>query len=183
MSEFGCVTGRLQPLHKEHQELFALVLERHDRLVVAVTNPDPGSRFADDANPVRHCARENPFTFYERQRFVVAALGELGVPGERFEVVPFPLHAGELVAQYVPLDTTQYVRVFSPWEDRKVDLLAGYGYPVARLEPSGSKRLSATEIRAALRDGGDWQESVPSAVVKLITAFLASMPLADRDTA
>ncbi|MDH3462101.1 MAG: hypothetical protein OEM32_00555, partial [Acidimicrobiia bacterium] len=60
-SEAGCVSGRFQPLHNDHLELIIKVLDRHDLLMVAITNPDADTREEHSSNPVRHRPQSNPF--------------------------------------------------------------------------------------------------------------------------
>lgn len=170
-SDVGCVTGRFQPLHHGHLELFGEVLRRHGRLIVAITNPDPSTHVPDPTHGERHLPESNPFTFFERCRFVEEALRESPVGRDRFSIVPFPLHRPELWHHYVPLEAVQYVRVFSLWERRKVELLSKR-YRVYEL--TGTKRHSGTSIRARIEAGEPWDEDVPRSVAALAGAFLAA---------
>ncbi len=43
----ACVTGRFQPLHDQHLELFEIALTHCEHLIIAITNPDPGARQAE----------------------------------------------------------------------------------------------------------------------------------------
>lgn len=180
MTGLVCVTGRFQPLHAQHLQLLLLALDRGERLVVAVTNPDPSGRREEPDSPHRHRADANPFTFYERLRFVRAALGEAEVAAERYDVVPFPLHEPALWAHYVPLDALQVVRVTSAWEGTKADRLRAAGYPVLALAPPDGARLAASDVRASFGVDGRWRRSVPASVAALVDAFLAERPLAAR---
>jgi nicotinamide mononucleotide adenylyltransferase len=176
----GCVTGRLQPLHLDHLDLFDMVLSRHMNLVVAITNPDPAALVPDPRHPCRHEPAANPFTFFERQEFAHAALSGAGIEPDRYRVVPFPLHDADVVHGYVPVHVVQYVRTFSTWETGKSEMLGGYGYRVELLEGDPDARISASDIRAALRSGGEWRHLVPAPVADLVERFLEHRPLADR---
>lgn len=180
VDDLGCVTGRFQPPHLSHLELFEAVLARHRRLVVAITNPDPWSRRPDPAHATRHEASSNPFTFHERLRLVEAALGGAGVARTRYDVVPFPLDEPGRWPHYVPPTAVHYLRVRSPWEARKADRLRAGGVRVVELAPDGGER-SATDIRGALRAGrDDWRTQVPPAVAALVDELLGAQPLAER---
>src|SRR6185503_2780148 len=85
---FAAVTGRFQPVHHQHLELFALALAEHDHLVVAVTNPDSGARHEAATSTHRHTDAANPFTYFERLRLLRAALDGAGL-ADRASVVPF----------------------------------------------------------------------------------------------
>ena len=58
----ACVTGRFQPVHEEHLELFEIALGASAHLIVAITNPDTGTLHADPASPHRHTRGATPFT-------------------------------------------------------------------------------------------------------------------------
>jgi len=163
----GCVTGRFQPLHLAHLELLLHVASRHEHLIVAITNPDPSDHQIDKANRTRHELDANPFTYYERQRFVRAAIAEAGLDTGRLTVVPFPLHRPERWLFYVPANALQYVRIYSPCEERKVELLRQH-YDVEAIWPVSPKAIAATDIRAAIVNGGLWRPLVPVAVAGLI---------------
>lgn len=167
MTELGCVTGRFQPVHGQHVELFALVLAECERLVVAVTNPDDGARHAEPTSPHRHTAAANPFTYYERAVLLAAALGGAGL-ADRATVVPFDLTRPRLWPQYVPMHARQYVRVYSDWEREKVARLAAAGYDVRVLDGDPAARTSASDIRALIVTGGDWAGAVPPATVPVL---------------
>ena len=46
MRTLGCVTGRFQPVHEQHLELFGIALAECAHQIVAVTNPDTGISLA-----------------------------------------------------------------------------------------------------------------------------------------
>jgi cytidyltransferase-like protein len=172
-----CVTGRFQPVHADHLRLFGAALATGDRLVVAVTNPDPGSRQQDPASPHRHRADANPFTYFERVELLTAALTApdgLGAQcAARVRIVPFDLSRPEHWAHYVPLSAVQHVGVYGPWEQQKVRRLAAAGYRVAQVPGDPRTRRTSTAVRAALRAGRDWEPLVPPATVPLLRALLA----------
>ena len=168
-----CVTGRFQPVHADHLRLFARALSDGDRLLVAITNPDPGARRAEPASEHRHRADANPFTYFERLELLSAALADEGVAPERLRFVPFDLSRPEHWPGYVPLCAVQYVGVHGPWEQEKVRRLRAAGYAVVEVAGDGARR-SSTTVRAALRAGTGWEQLVPPATVPLLRAWLAS---------
>lgn len=180
MTALGCVTGRFQPVHEQHLELVGRALAECDHLIVAVTNPDPGSRRAEPASAHRHMATANPFTYYERARLLDAALRERGWR-ERTSVVPFDLTRPALWPHYVPLVARQYVRAYGDWERHKARQLQGAGYAVTLLEGDPAQKRTAGEIRTRMHAGDPaWRARVPVATVALLEAFLASVPIASR---
>ncbi len=171
--DLACVTGRFQPVHGQHLELFEIALQFSEHLVVAVTNPDSRSLFQSTSSTHRHREQDNPFTYFERVALLRAALAERGLL-EKTTILPFDLGAPEQWAEYVPLTARQYVRIYSAWERDKAELLRAAGYAVVALDGDVAGRLSSSEIRARMATGGDWQSLVPAATV----APLLGHPLA-----
>lgn len=175
----ACVTGRFQPVHAQHLELFEIALRGADRLVVAITNPDPGALREEATSAHRHRPSANPFSYYERVRMLDAALADRGLV-ERTTMVPFDLTRPEHWPGYVPLHARHLVRAYSDWERRKAGLLAAAGYAVQVIEGDPVGRLSGTVIRARIEQGSDWEELVPAAVVPVLKTLLTPVTTADR---
>ena len=72
---------------------------------------------------------------------------------------------------YLPPDVVHYVRVFSPWEQTKVDRLRSEGYETEVLTPGVEKEVDATEIRRRMAAGEDWEALVPPAVARVIRSI------------
>ncbi|MDD7939221.1 cytidyltransferase [Actinomycetospora lutea] len=166
----AAVTGRFQPVHDQHLELFALALAEHDHLVVAVTNPDTGARHVASTSTHRHTDDANPFTYFERTRLLVAALAGAGM-ADRATVVPFDLTRPEVWPEYVPRGAVHYVRAYSAWESDKAERLAAGGYAVVVVDGDPASKLDAGTIRAGFRDG-TWAGLVPPATVPVLSALL-----------
>ncbi|WP_243741770.1 cytidyltransferase [Actinomycetospora succinea] len=164
------MTGRFQPVHDQHLELFALALAAHDHLVVAVTNPDTGARHVASTSTHRHTDEANPFTYFERTRLLTAALAGAGM-ADRATVVPFDLTRPALWPEYVPRHAVQYVRTFSAWETDKAGRLADGGYEVVVVDGDPATKLDAAAIRAAFRDDS-WPSLVPPATVPVLRDLL-----------
>ena len=171
MSTLACVTGRFQPVHKQHLELFRIALRDADHLIVAITNPDAGARQQDPASAHRHQASANPLTYYLRTRLIEAALRECGLT-TRTTIVPFDLTRSTHWIEYVPLYARQFVRVYSEWERRKAQLFADAGYRVEVLDGDVRRRLSASDIRARMDGGEAWEDLVPRSAVPILRAFI-----------
>ncbi|HEY2221453.1 cytidyltransferase [Actinomycetospora sp.] len=168
----AAVTGRFQPVHAQHLELFAHALTRHDELVVAVTNPDTGARRQEGTSAHRHTDAANPFTYYDRVRLLTAALADTGL-ADRAVVVPFDLTRPHLWPEYVPLRAQHYVRAYSAWEKDKAAQLSAGGYEVTVLDGDPVTKLDAAAIRAGF-DDGSWAALVPPATVPVLRTLLAA---------
>jgi nicotinamide-nucleotide adenylyltransferase len=181
MPHLACVTGRFQPVHGQHLELFEIALREADHLIVAVTNPDRGSWHQEQASAHRHLRSANPFTYYERVRLLEAALGSAALT-RRTTIVPFDLTRGEYWTDYVPLSARHVVRAYSEWERHKARVLADAGYQVTVLEGDPATKMSSSEIRARIEQGRSWAELVPNAVVPVLSELLPARSSTSRES-
>lgn len=164
------IHGRFQPFHKGHLEYALLALERCQTLIVGITNPDPTQTAEEATSNHRHRPEANPYTFFDRQVMIRDSLLGAGVPAERLLFIPFPVNLPELWQFYVPQDAVHYLRVFSEWEQAKVDRLREHGFSVETLQPGAAKAIEATEVRRRIAADEEWQELVPPAVARYLEA-------------
>jgi cytidyltransferase-like protein len=164
----GMIHGRFQPFHLGHLEYLRAATARTDELFVGITNPDPTRIRPEPSDPDRHLLESNPWTYVERLLMVKAAAGDLGLDLTRMHVIPFPVNEPELWPAYVPDGVTQYLRLFSEWGGTKLERLRGAGYEVVVLDQGAEKEISGADVRAALRQGGDWESFVSPGVARVI---------------
>ena len=170
----GMVHGRFQPFHNGHLEYLKAAAERCDEVFVGITNPDPERIRPEASDPLRHLPESNPYSYVERLLMVKAAALDGGLELERVHVVPFPVNEPELWPAYVPEDVTQFIRLFSEWGGTKLDRLRLAGYEVVVLDEGAEKGISGADVRAALRQGGDWESLVPPGVAALLRGLTPS---------
>jgi nicotinamide mononucleotide adenylyltransferase len=181
MAEVGImIHGRYQPFHLGHNNLLAMALDRSERICVGITNPDLESWVTHDASPHRHLPESNPFTYLERLQMVSASAVGLDAAESRVLVVPFPLDRPRVWSSYIPPDAVHLVPVFSDWEAAKVTKLRSLGHKVTAIDRRGEAKLSASNIRKLIADGGMWEQLVPQPVVGLVHEFLIKEPFALR---
>jgi cytidyltransferase-like protein len=159
------IHGRFQPFHLGHLEYLQGAAAQSDEVWVGITNPDPARVKEEPSDPLRHLPESNPFTYAERLLMVKAAAADVGID---VHVIPFPVNEPELWDAYVPRDVTQYIRLFSDWGGTKLDRLRAAGYEVVVLDEGAEKEISGADVRAALRDGGDWRALVPPGVARVV---------------
>jgi nicotinamide-nucleotide adenylyltransferase len=164
----GMVHGRFQPFHNGHLQYLKGAAERCDEVFVGITNPDQKRIKPEASDPLRHLPESNPYSYVERLLMVKAAALDAGLELERVHVIPFPVNEPELWPAYVPQDVTQFIRLFSDWGGTKLDRLREAGYEVVVLDEGAEKEISGAEVRAAMREGGDWEGLVPPGVAALL---------------
>ncbi len=165
------IHGRFQPFHLGHQEYLRGAAERSDEVFVGITNPDPYRIKPEPADPSRHLPASNPWTYVERLLMVKAAAADLGLELARVHVIPFPVNEPELWPAYVPAGATQYIRLFSEWGGTKLERFRDAGYDVVVLDEGADKQISGADVRAAIREGGDWESLVPAGVARVIRSL------------
>ena len=164
----GMIHGRFQPFHLGHLDYLRGAAERCDEVFVGITNPDPTRIRPEPNDPLRHLPESNPWTYVERLLMVKAAVSDLELDPACVHVIPFPVNEPELWPAYLPDGVTQYLRLFSEWGDTKLERLREAGYEVVVLDEGAEKAISGADVRAALRDGGDWESLVPAGVARVI---------------
>jgi nicotinamide-nucleotide adenylyltransferase len=162
------IHGRFQPFHNGHLEYLRGAAERSDRVFVGITNPDPQRIKEEPSDPLRHLPESNPFTYAERLLMVEEVAADEGI---RVHVVPFPVNEPELWDAYVPPGVTQYLRLFSDWGGTKLDRLRAAGYDVVILDEGAEKAISGSDVREAMRSGGQWEPLVPPGVSRVIRSL------------
>jgi cytidyltransferase-like protein len=159
------IHGRFQPFHNGHLEYLRGAAEHSDEVWVGITNPDPARIKEEPSDPLRHLPESNPYTYAERLLMVKAVAADEGID---VHVIPFPVNEPELWSAYVPDGVTQYIRHFSEWGGTKIERLRAAGYEVVVLDEGAEKEISGVDVRAALRDGGDWRALVPAGVARVL---------------
>ena len=162
----GVIHGRFQMLHYGHMEYLLAGKERCERLIIGISNPDVTLVKFNDANPHRSAAASNPLSFFERYEMIRLAMLEAGVPREEFEIVPFPINYPELLFNYVPRDAKFYMTIYDEWSEDKQRVLQDLGCEVEVMwkRSNEEKKISGTEVRAAIARGEDWRPLVPKSV-------------------
>ncbi|NPA85070.1 MAG: nicotinamide-nucleotide adenylyltransferase [Crenarchaeota archaeon] len=148
--------GRFQPFHKGHMKVVEWALERAEELIVVV-----GS--AQESHTL-----QNPMTAGERVLAIRRALELEGVELRRVYIIPVPdiLMNSAWVAH-----VKTYVPPFEAVVARNplVRLLfEEAGYRVLEPPPFEREKYVATNIRALMMTGGNWEEYVPEGVAEVI---------------
>jgi nicotinamide-nucleotide adenylyltransferase len=170
MIEIGVIHGRFQILHNDHLRYLLAGRDRCRRLVIGITNPDPGLTGEDAADPERSRPENNPLTYFERMLLVRAAMIESGVPEGDFLIVPFPVTMPGLYRFYVPLDAVFFLTIYDEWGRKKLALFRSMGLSCQVMweRPLEQKGISGREVRERMIRGEDWADQVPPAVARLL---------------
>lgn len=145
--------GRFQPLHNGHAAVISRLLERYDRIVVAISLAHISHTFTD------------PFTGGERFEMIRAFAMEAALR-DRIDIVSVPTEVypttwAPLIQAISPRFEAVYAR--NPF----IRAVCSYwGYQLDKTEVD--RFASATRIREAMVRGGDWRSMIPAPVADLI---------------
>jgi hypothetical protein len=119
---------------------------------------------------------------------VKESLTELGIPLEKFDIVPFPINFPERIRYYVPENAIHYTRIYEPWNHKKIKLLEDQGYrleilyegtpeskvhtftlPIGGIGNSSLVHVEdGTLVRKRVVDNNDWKKYVPAGSAQII---------------
>lgn len=146
-------------------------MERCERLVIGICNPDEGRTSFSEVDPHRSEKGANPFSYYERYRMVKGTLLEMGVDPDRFDIVPFPINFPEMIFNYAPVDAKYYLTIYDGWGIEKKRVLEELGCDIEILRHVGieEKGISGTDVRRLIMLGEEWADLVPHFVYAYVT--------------
>lgn len=176
MSERGLAVGRFQPLHLGHQEYIIAAARRCDFLYVGITHPDndPTKFFFHESDPHRSKPSANPFSFELRKRMVDGLFSEYAIPSDRYTVVPIRLASAADIHSVVPSDVHVFVTIYDDWGVAKKAMFEEMGFPVEVLWSRRETVTRGRDVRARIREGGEWQHLVPPSTYNVISEWLAA---------
>ena len=165
------VCGKFQPFHNEHLTYVLAAFDLGEHVVVGITNPDPTYVRDEVADPRRSRPESNPATYFERHLMVDRSLGDAGIAGDRYTIVPFPLNVPTSWFSYVPRDAVFLLTLYDddPWLLERKARLEGHGLITHVLWSRPAKGVVGTEVRRLIAEGGEWRQAVPPAVARVIS--------------
>lgn len=166
----GMVHGRFQPFHHEHLEYVLWGIAKSNKCFIAITQPDIHN--LSDTKGASHRAKSegNPFTFEERKRMVELSLVRLGILSNRYEIIKFDLDNMEKSFEDLKVINsgdlpTQFVKVFSDWEEYKKGKFIDLGLDVVEIceahKEYASKNVTGTLVRELIFSKRNWKDYVP----------------------
>ncbi|TAK03811.1 nicotinamide-nucleotide adenylyltransferase [Patescibacteria group bacterium] len=158
-TKFTCLfPGRFQPFHNGHMLVVKGMAKLCGKLVVAIGSSDKSG------------TNENPFTAEERRDMIQRALqGEDIIPNFDVEFVMVPdMASDEAWAKAVLEKAGEVHQVWTGNPATKAPFVA-LGKEVKDIKEVPG--ISATDVRAMMKAGGDWKAKVPEEVAATISAL------------
>jgi nicotinamide mononucleotide adenylyltransferase len=156
--------GRFQPLHKGHVAVMeAIVRQFATDLVVMIIQSSEGSRSEYGKEVDRHHKlSRNPLTFWERFQLI-----RLALKGSKFAAnievlgIPRPDLHWDIARNFYPDRRFICLTGKDEYERRKEHFWAGLGERVRVVDIRDVPRVSATNFKAALKRGRDFERFLP----------------------
>lgn len=149
----GILIGRFQPFHNGHYKVVEEIIAEVDELILGIGSADAS-----------HEGR-NPFTAGERMMMIRKTLEPLGTTN-----YAVPIEDLNRNSVWV-----SHVKSMSPWFDVAysnnplvIRLFEEAGIEVRQTEMFDREALKGSEIRNRMRNGDEWKQFVPDAVVEVI---------------
>ena len=163
----GVFVGRFQPFHKGHLGAIKKIVDEVDELVIIVGSSQYSHRL------------DNPFTAGERITMIRRALEEEGIRLSRIWIIPVPdVHQHVLWVSQIVGYSPKFDVVYTS-EPLTYRLFMEAGFRVELVPPIKREVYLATEIRKRMIDGKNWEELVPSCVVRFIKEIEGNIRLCD----
>lgn len=154
--------GRFQPFHLGHMDLVKQILSECDELIIAITS----SQF--------NYLEKDPFTAGERIEMIHNSIKESDIDSSRCIIVAIENQFNIATwASYLVSSLPKFDKVYSGNEYVAM-LLADSNIKVVSPKFLDRQNFNATRIRKMIINDELWEDSVPSAVAKLIKSFNGS---------
>lgn len=151
MHKMALFIGRFQPFHKGHLTVVEQVLRENDFLLIGIGSAE------DNYLP------DNPFTAGERWEMIQAALEEANISRSRYAILPVRnIDHYALWVEHVATLLPRFQMVYTGSPIIKELFMRHGGYEIK--EVKFEVKISAKEIRKAMKENGDWEKDVPNAV-------------------
>jgi nicotinamide-nucleotide adenylyltransferase len=155
MTTRGFLVGRFQPFHNGHAQLIETILEDVDELIFGIGSA--GESHTD----------RNPFTAGERILMTTKSLERLSTETTVYTVPIEDLNRNSVWVSHVQSISPRFDIAYSN-NPLVIQLFTEAGVEVRQTPMFDRETLKGSEIREAMREGGNWQSHVPEPVIDVI---------------
>lgn len=152
----GLYIGRFQPFHNGHKAVAEYIAEEADELIVGIGSPQ-----------ISH-EPQHPFTAGERILMITRSLADLKIPCYVLPVTDVNRNA--IWVSHVKSMVPEFDVVYSS-NPQVIRLFEEAGIEVRSPPMYERGRLSGTEVRERMTNGGNWEELVPKEAAEVILSI------------
>ena len=147
--------GRFQPFHKGHLSVVKEIIAQYDKLIIGIGSAE------DNFLP------DNPFSAGERYEMILAVLEAENIDMSKVAIIPVRnINNYALWVRHVELLLPKFDIVYTGSSIVRKLFEADGKYQIKDIQKELD--INATKIRQKMFEGGDWEPSVPNAVVEKI---------------
>lgn len=171
--KIGCIHGRFQPVHREHEEYIFAAYDKCDHLIIGITQYKSSAPVDCAQDPHRSKRFSNPLTYEERVCLIRRLFEDRALPADTYSFSPFPIDEPEIMHKFIGKDVKCFTTLVEDWNTEKITRLKSLGYDVDVLwNRVGLKGISATHIRAlAFRKEPLWRTAVSPSIALLLDEY------------
>jgi len=158
MTRRALFIGRFQPFHLGHLSVVQSIINDYDEVIIAIGSAE--------------ILREdrNPFIAKERFEMILNTLKQENLPLEKIHIVPIQdINDDQKWVSYVQSMLPAFEVVYTGSEDTK-RFFVKENITVKDVEKKYD--ICATQIRALMKNGGDWEKYLPTGSVRICQKFL-----------
>lgn len=171
--------GRFQPFHLGHLDVVKKILEKHERVIIAIGSAE------------KNFLPDNPWTAGERFQLIEESLREAKIPAEKYCIIPirnvnnyalWVNHINTYIPPYTHLFTgSEIVKACFEGKYHRANEKNKFGPEIFQLKRV--LKISATKVREAILKGKKWEKLLPPACAKLLKTWNSQNRLRDiKDT-
>lgn len=159
MQKRALIFGRFQPFHFGHLEVIKWALKSFDEIVLLVG-------MADESHTLR-----NPFTAGERIWMIRESLIENKISLDKIITATVPTMSVYVGNAFYILNLVPKIKAIITRNPIIAQVFRDAGLEVLIPPDFNREKFRGTTIRKMMLNGGNWQECVPNAVVRIIEAI------------
>ncbi|MBP9770837.1 nicotinamide-nucleotide adenylyltransferase [Candidatus Gracilibacteria bacterium] len=151
--------GRFQPFHLGHLDVVKKIIEKHERVIIAIGSAEKNFLPLD------------PLTSGERFQIIEESLREAKIPAEKYCIIPVVnLNNYALWVNHINTFLPPYTHVFTGSKLVKACFKKTKNGPEI-FQLKRELKISATLVRESIMKGKKWEKLVPPACAKLLKTW------------
>ncbi len=147
--------GRFQPFHNGHLAVVKEILNKHDRVIIAIGS----AQYSRE--------KHNPFTSHEREELIKAALKAENIPANKYIVVPVKDTHDDNWYYHLQAHLPPYTALYTGSEEVKSYFEAGNS-SAKIIHLDRINNISGTKVRQFIKQGKPLNNFIPPAVAELL---------------
>jgi len=178
--KYGYYHGRFQPFHNGHMNMIKLMLDKHDEVIIGLSNPFRAPAISDDQALAKALATEdtrsplnNPWPYWQRVLMIRWTLKDAGLDVGRVIFVPNLKASGfdTEETEFLKSETVKYTMPSGRHNKLILENNKKEGWDIVVIDPK-DRPTSGTKIRQMIKSGDlEWKSHVPAGTERVIEKY------------